>query len=855
MTSEQALARPEPHRYLLRAILCAMIGVAVSLVFAAGPPSREEVVRQAMLRTYLHGVTDELARQVLVPGDVSVLRELLADPSFPRRDNIVAFLAHLDRGAATPDLIGFLSAPPADARIPEEDRALLLAPQALGHIAARGDAAALEALMTMTEPGGDGGPLELAAARAADPIAMRDDLLEMAFRGLAFSGSPRARGRLREISRGRVTYPRARRDLSRPAAESLKLFDQTVSGVTGLAPAGAGSPAASSAGFDAGGTASSLSGGPVAELFDTQNAVDDSRLTYANHVNVTSPMDDARLDSILHEASLRAGRADYSDDVACCITVSRSGTAQSFGSAADGLDIIDNSSELNAVLNNAVARVHVVRAINYCGGTGSNIIGCAWVGGNGMSLVRESNLGTEAVLWIHEYGHNTGLSHVTDSRGIMYATDHGGNNLLVQSECNSYHNPSAGAGINPVNTGVCSDNDGDEVQDGIDNCPFISNPSQADADGDGQGDPCDGDGDNDGVPDGSDCLPLNNQVWSTPGEATDLDVVDDTGGTTLTWAAPGDVGGTSASARYDVLQSGSADDFMTAPSCVEKDQGPDTMASTSGPLPDLWQSEGNALSARYAISVASAGDVDDDGFADIIIGAPGYSNMQDHEGRALVFLGSPFGPPAGPSWAVESDVEFSSFGASVAPAGDVNGDGYADIVVGAPDYNDGTNTGGRAYVYLGSSGGLSSSAVWAVSPGAGGGKFGTSVASAGDVNGDGKDDVIVGAPLYTGTLAAEGRAHVYLGTASGVSTTASWSPLGGSALGRFGTSVASAGDVNGDGYDDVIVGFPQLHKRRVGRGKGLAFPRLGRRTRDQPGLDGRGRPGRRGVRRVRGRGR
>jgi len=807
-------------RHLVHAVLALGFCLVASQAPAAAPASPDEPVREAMLRTYLHGVTDDLARQVLQPGDVSVLRQLLADPSFPRRDNVVAFLAHLDSGAATQDLLGFLSSPPADARVPEEDRALLLAPQALGRIAARGDAAALEALLSMTRQGSDGGPLALAAAHAADPGAMRDDLLEMAFRGLAFSRSPRARARLTEVSRGRVRYPGERRDLSGPASESLKLFDRNAAGID-TAPSGTSSGFAPAPAGATGGT-TSLSSGPGAGLVDTQSQVHDSGLTYASHVNVTNPMDDTRLDSILHEASLRAGRADFSGDLACCITVSRSGNAKTFGTPTDGLDIIDTNAELNAVLNDGVARVHVVRGINYCGGTGSNIIGCAWVGGNGMSLVRQSDAGVEAVLWIHEYGHNTGLTHVADVRAIMYSIDTGANNGLLQAECNNFHNPPVGTGINPVSTGTCSDVDADEVQDGIDNCPFIYNYSQADSDGDGQGDPCDGDGDNDGVPDPSDCSPLNPQIWALPGEATDLDLVEASSGTQLSWVAPVDVGGTASSARFDVVLSGSGSDFMTAPACVENNQGPDTLATTAGPLTEMWHDEANKTSARFGTSVAPAGDVDGDGYADIIVGARWYTNLQDREGTATLYRGTPFGLTFA-AWTTESNQEFSYYGTSVASAGDVNADGFSDVIVGAPEYDNGVVFGGRAYVYLGSAGGPSVTPIWTVSPGVAGAGLGSSVASAGDVNGDGKDDVIVGAPTYQGTFPDEGKAFVYYGSTTGVGATAAWSASGGQASSGFGNAVSSAGDVNGDGFDDVIVGAPGYGNGESGEGKVSLF--------------------------------
>ena len=80
-----------------------------------------------------------------------------------------------------------------------------------------------------------------------------------------------------------------------------------------------------------------------------------------------------------------------------------------------------------------------------------------------------------------------------------------------------------------------------------------------------------------------------------------------------------------------------------------------------------------------------------------------------------------------------------------------------------------------------------------------------SVATAGDVNGDGFDDVVIGAQLHDGTLDNQGRAYVYHGSASGLSDTPAWTAEGEAAGDLFGTTVSTAGDVDGDGYDDVLV--------------------------------------------------
>jgi hypothetical protein len=433
-------------------------------------------VTRAALGVYVHGVTPEIAQSEVGPQGVGMLLQLLADRSFTRRDNVIAFLTYLGGDDAADALLNFLANPPAAVTIPEEDRSLLLAPQALGHIAARGSARSLQALLDMTAPGSGGGMLAAAAGHGPNAAALRDDLLEMALRGLALSGAESARIRLARIAGGQeIPAPDGRR-LNGAAQAAIDLFDH------------GSTPAPSTDGTN------STSSATVAAALDTQSADVDHRLSYANHVNDTSPMTDTRLDLIFHDGALRVGRADFSTDVACCATVSRFGTARTFGTSTDGLDIIDNDTELNSVLDNSTARVKVVRAINYCGSSGTNIIGCSWVSGNGMALVRMSSSASEAVLWVHEYGHNLGLPHNTDSRYIMYGVDYGTNDGMVQTECNAFHTPSsmANAIMSPV--GACTDVDADGVQDGIDNCPTVYNPDQLDSNGNGIGDACESGG-------------------------------------------------------------------------------------------------------------------------------------------------------------------------------------------------------------------------------------------------------------------------------------------------------------------------------------------------------------------------
>jgi hypothetical protein len=220
----------------------------------------------------------------------------------------------------------------------------------------------------------------------------------------------------------------------------------------------------------------------------------------------------------------------------------------------------------------------------------------------------------------------------------------------------------------------------------------------------------------------------------------------------------------------------------------------------------LWTGQADQTSAHYGWSVAAAGDVNGDGFSDVIVGARDYDAGQSSEGRAFVYHGSAAGPALAASWTAEPDLALAFFGQTVAPAGDVNGDGFADVVVGAPNFAASFTGEGRAFVYLGSSGGLAAAAAWTKNGGKQSATLGSGAACAGDVNGDGFDDLIVGSRGYTGSFTSEGRAQVFLGGAAGLDTAAVWTVLGGQTDAALGWSVAGAGDVNADGYADVIVG-------------------------------------------------
>ena len=231
-----------------------------------------------------------------------------------------------------------------------------------------------------------------------------------------------------------------------------------------------------------------------------------------------------------------------------------------------------------------------------------------------------------------------------------------------------------------------------------------------------------------------------------------------------------------------------------------------------------WMTSADRAAAYYGTAVATAGDVNGDGYDDVIVGAPGYNNGAGEEGAVFVYHGSAAGLSTTANWRAVASRANAAFGFSVATAGDVNGDGYDDVLVGAPGPETDEQGRGRVFVYHGSASGLSTAPSAGTGPSPkpdgqivfaqAGAKFGTAVATAGDVNADGFADVLIGAPRYDNSERNEGAVFVYHGSATGLSTTANWRAERNQAHAVFGTSVASAGDVNNDGYDDILVGSP-----------------------------------------------
>lgn len=219
--------------------------------------------------------------------------------------------------------------------------------------------------------------------------------------------------------------------------------------------------------------------------------------------------------------------------------------------------------------------------------------------------------------------------------------------------------------------------------------------------------------------------------------------------------------------------------------------------------------EGTIDFGELGASVATAGDVNGDGYSDILVGEPRFASiLGSNTGRARLYLGGPDGPDDVADWTGEGSVSGSQFGYCVAPAGDVNGDSYDDVLVGAPSFTSGQSGEGVAYLYYGSASGLSALPAWSYQSNDVGARLGFSVATAGDVNGDTYDDIVIGAPYFTNTLADQGSVFIFHGRPTVPLATPTRTLDGFLPGDGFGYSVSTAGDLTGDGYSDILVGAP-----------------------------------------------
>ncbi|WP_353717488.1 FG-GAP-like repeat-containing protein [Dyadobacter sp. 676] len=217
----------------------------------------------------------------------------------------------------------------------------------------------------------------------------------------------------------------------------------------------------------------------------------------------------------------------------------------------------------------------------------------------------------------------------------------------------------------------------------------------------------------------------------------------------------------------------------------------------------------NQTDSFFGRSISDAGDVNADGFSDIVVGSPGFDNGQSNEGAAFVYYGSKSGLQLASVKQLEINQADAFMGCSVSSAGDANADGYGDIIVGIQRYGSNQSYQGAAMIYYGSKNGVSIDKPTLLESNYFGMQLSTSVSKAGDVNGDGYGEVLLGQCRHD--LLQQGRAIVYFGGAEGISPSSNTTLQINNTSALFGDAVSNAGDVNNDGFDDILVGAPNYN--------------------------------------------
>jgi hypothetical protein len=197
---------------------------------------------------------------------------------------------------------------------------------------------------------------------------------------------------------------------------------------------------------------------------------------------------------------------------------------------------------------------------------------------------------------------------------------------------------------------------------------------------------------------------------------------------------------------------------------------------------------GQTAGEHFGAAVADAGDIDQDGVSDILVGAPNPSGI----GRAYLYSGS----DRSLMHELYGETSGDRFGAALSSAGDVDGDGMVDLIIAAPDYD---SYRGRVYVFSGADW----STIMTKTGAASGDHLGYSVAGMGDLNDDNHADIAVGATGDDGAGPDRGAVFVYSGADHSILRA-----LIGDAYTEFGFSIANGGDMNKDGYSDLLVGQP-----------------------------------------------
>lgn len=211
-------------------------------------------------------------------------------------------------------------------------------------------------------------------------------------------------------------------------------------------------------------------------------------------------------------------------------------------------------------------------------------------------------------------------------------------------------------------------------------------------------------------------------------------------------------------------------------------------------------------SSQFAFAIDAAGDVNGDGYDDLVVGAYNYDYGQTNEGRAFLFYGTASGLNTTPAWTFEPNQASATLGYAVAGNCDVNGDGYKDVLIGANQYDNGQTNEGRVYAFYGGSSGLAATANWTSESNKASAQFGKAIHCKGDYNNDGYSDVLIGAPSFKTTYNNEGKTFLYKGSSTGLAATPAWTFVTNQLTAYGGSALSFIKDINGDGYDEIMIG-------------------------------------------------